>query len=51
MQSCIPAYQQADRQSADTKHGFALNPVIIIFPRPEDDGQGCSRVTLGLFVF
>ena len=34
MQSCIPAYQKAYRQSSDTKHGFALNPVII-FPQPE----------------
>ena len=46
MQSCIPAYQQAYRQSADTKHGFALNPVIIIFPQPEDDIKGMIVVAL-----
>ena len=46
MQSCIPAYQQAVRQSADTKHGFALNPVIIIFPQPEDDIKGMIVVAL-----
>ena len=46
MQSCIPAYQQAYRQSADTKHGFALNPVIIIFPQPEDGIKGMIVVAL-----